>query len=43
MALKDAGLSMKDVSEVILVGGQTRMPLVQQAVKDCSARSRART
>jgi len=25
---------MKDVSEVILVGGQTRMPLVQQAVKD---------
>ena len=34
MALKDAGLSMKDVSEVILVGGQTRMPLVQQAVKD---------
>jgi molecular chaperone DnaK len=33
-ALKDAGLSIKDVSEVILVGGQTRMPLVQQAVKD---------
>jgi molecular chaperone DnaK len=27
-------MSMKDVSEVILVGGQTRMPLVQQAVKD---------
>jgi molecular chaperone DnaK len=34
IALKDAGLSMKDVSEVILVGGQTRMPLVQSAVKD---------
>jgi molecular chaperone DnaK len=34
IALKDAGLSMKEVSEVILVGGQTRMPLVQQAVKD---------
>jgi molecular chaperone DnaK len=34
IALKDAGLSMKDVGEVILVGGQTRMPLVQQAVKD---------
>src|SRR6202030_503753 len=34
IALKDAGLSMKDVSEVILVGGQPRMPLVQQAVKD---------
>ena len=33
-ALKDAGLAMKDVSEVILVGGQTRMPMVQQAVKD---------
>jgi molecular chaperone DnaK len=34
IALKDAGLSMADVGEVILVGGQTRMPLVQKAVKD---------
>jgi molecular chaperone DnaK len=34
VALKDAGLSMADVAEVILVGGQTRMPLVQKAVKD---------
>ena len=34
VALKDAGLSMSEVSEVILVGGQTRMPLVQKAVKD---------
>src|ERR1700722_8399852 len=34
IALKDAGLTMKDVSEVILVGGQTRMPMVQKAVKD---------
>jgi len=34
IALKDAGLALKDVSEVILVGGQTRMPMVQQAVKD---------
>ena len=34
VALKDAGLSMKDIGEVILVGGQTRMPLVQKAVKD---------
>jgi molecular chaperone DnaK len=34
IALKDAGLSMNDVSEVILVGGMTRMPLVQKAVKD---------
>jgi molecular chaperone DnaK len=34
VALKDAGLSINDISEVILVGGQTRMPLVQKAVKD---------
>ncbi|MFO1376133.1 MAG: molecular chaperone DnaK [Steroidobacteraceae bacterium] len=34
VALKDAGLSVSDVSEVILVGGQTRMPMVQKAVKD---------
>ena len=33
-ALQDAGLSIKDVAEVILVGGQTRMPLVQKVVKD---------
>jgi molecular chaperone DnaK len=33
-ALKDAGLSNNDISEVILVGGQTRMPKVQTAVKD---------
>ena len=38
IALKDAGLSMKDVGEVILVGGQTRMPMVQQAVKDLFGR-----
>ncbi len=34
IALKDAGLSINDVAEVILVGGQTRMPLVQKYVKD---------
>ncbi len=34
IALKDAGLSPSDVNEVILVGGQTRMPLVQKYVKD---------
>jgi len=34
IALKDAGLTNADVSEVILVGGQTRMPLVQKYVKD---------
>ena len=33
-AMKDAGVSASDVSEVILVGGQTRMPLVQKYVKD---------
>ncbi len=38
IALKDAGLSMKDVGEVILVGGQTRMPMVQRAVKDLFGR-----
>jgi molecular chaperone DnaK len=38
IALKDAGLSLKDVGEVILVGGQTRMPLVQKAVKDLFGR-----
>jgi molecular chaperone DnaK len=34
IALKDAGVSAGDVAEVILVGGQTRMPLVQKYVKD---------
>jgi molecular chaperone DnaK len=33
-AVKDAGVALGDISEVILVGGQTRMPLVQKAVKD---------
>src|SRR5690348_4368590 len=33
-ALNDAGLRVSDISEVILVGGQTRMPKVQEAVKD---------
>jgi len=32
-ALKDAGLGKGDIDEVILVGGQTRMPKVQEAVK----------
>jgi molecular chaperone DnaK len=34
VALKDAGLSVSDVDDVILVGGQTRMPKVQEAVKN---------
>ncbi|GAA0915956.1 molecular chaperone DnaK [Rothia nasimurium] len=33
-ALNDAGLRVSDIHEVILVGGQTRMPKVQEAVKD---------
>ena len=34
VAMKDAGVSASDIAEVILVGGQTRMPLVQKVVKD---------
>ena len=34
VALKDAGLSPSEIQDVILVGGQTRMPLVQQTVAD---------
>jgi molecular chaperone DnaK len=34
IALKDAGVGTQDIAEVILVGGQTRMPLVQKYVKD---------
>ena len=33
-ALKDAGLSASDIDDVILVGGQIRMPKVQEVVKD---------
>ena len=33
-ALKDAGLSSSDINEIIMVGGMTRMPAVQQGVKD---------
>jgi len=32
-AIKDAGVSLNDISDVILVGGQTRMPKVQDTVK----------
>jgi len=34
LALKDAGLSASEIDDIILVGGQTRMPKVQAAVKD---------
>ncbi len=33
-ALKDAGLTVNDIDDVILVGGQTRMPKVQEVVKE---------
>jgi len=33
IAMKDAGVSASDITDVILVGGQTRMPLVQEKVK----------
>jgi molecular chaperone DnaK len=33
-ALKDAGLETKDIEEIIMVGGMTRMPLVQKRVKE---------
>src|SRR5579884_900664 len=32
-ALKDAGIDVKDIADVVLVGGQTRMPLVREKVK----------
>jgi len=34
LAMKDAGLSNSDITDVILVGGQTRMPKVQETVKE---------
>ncbi|MDJ0958609.1 MAG: molecular chaperone DnaK [Arenicellales bacterium] len=34
IALKDAGLSANDINDIILVGGQTRMPKVQDTVKN---------
>ena len=33
-AIKDAGVTQSDIDEVILVGGSTRIPMVQQLVKD---------
>jgi molecular chaperone DnaK len=37
-ALKDAGLQPTDINEVVLVGGQTRMPKVQETVKNLFGR-----
>ncbi len=38
IALKDAGLSASEIQEVIMVGGQTRMPKVQETVKNLFGR-----
>ncbi len=38
MAIKDSGLKVSDISDVILVGGQTRMPKVQEKVKEIFGR-----
>lgn len=43
IALKDAGLSTSDISDVILVGGQSRMPLVQQKYKNSSVENHVKT
>ena len=37
-ALKDAGLSAKDLDEVVLVGGSTRMPMVQELVRQLTGK-----
>ncbi len=37
-AMRDAGLSMGDIAEVLLVGGSTRMPAVQQLVKQITGK-----
>ncbi len=38
-ALKDAGLKSEDINEVVLVGGQTRMPMIQERVKELFKRA----
>jgi molecular chaperone DnaK len=43
IALKDAGLTAGQIDEVILVGGQTRMPKVQAKVEQFFGKARART
>jgi molecular chaperone DnaK len=32
--MKDAGVSLKEIDEIVLVGGQTRMPRIREFVKD---------
>lgn len=43
VALQDAGLSVSDINDVILVGGQTRMPMVQKKSLSSSVKSRVKT
>ena len=38
--VEDSGLKLGEINEIILVGGQTRMPAMQKAVKDLLAKSR---
>lgn len=38
-ALKDAGLTIKDIDEVILVGGATRMPMIQELVSQLTGKA----
>jgi len=42
LAMKDAGLTYKDIDKVILVGGSTRIPAVVEKVKALRAKSRSR-
>jgi len=42
-ALSDAGLSRQDIDEVILVGGSTRMPMIQEKVEELAAQEPKRT
>lgn len=39
LAMKDAGLTYKDIDKVILVGGSTRMPAVVEKVREITAKS----
>ena len=43
VALQDAGLSVSDIQDVILVGGQTRMPMVQKKSLSSSVKNRVKT
>ncbi len=43
VALQDAGLSVSDIDDVILVGGQTRMRTVQKKVAEFFVKSRVKT